>query len=394
MKKMLLASNEEILNISVPAKNKTSGVTFVQNNERRIINNQYHTLVVGEDNIQKEQKVICPLIEQIISTNESFVVNDKSGSLYNKYSAKLKEEGYKVICLNFDNPAKGDGFNILELAYNMYKEKNQDKAIEILENIGYYLFYEKNNQNSDPFWVNSAISLFLGCVLYLFDSGKDITLNKIGQLVDTINIDDMDKNTTAYGYLTGILKAPPETKASIISVFKQKFNLYSMRENLSKMISNSTFDIKEIGNKTAIFIIEGTSDISKSLISLIINQIYYACSINNNDKRINLLIDDFDNICPIKNIESIISLFDDLNINATAFIKNFNSLDKEYGEGSYRTLKLYFKNLIYLYSDDITTLEYISRLCGSDEYMSNLRNIKDNEALFIIVRVLPFIVNI
>ena len=144
----------------------------------------------------------------------------------------------------------------------------------------------------------------------------------------------------------------------------------------------------------AIFIIEGTSSVSKNLVSLIINEIYYICNIYENNKKINLLVNNFDDMCPIKNVESIISLFTDLNVNVTAFIKNFNCLNKTYGRESAEILKLYFKNLIYLYSEDIPTLEYISRMCGSLEYISNLRNIKENEALFIIVRILPFIVNI
>lgn len=394
MEKINLASNEEITRISSLATEKKSGIPFIQNGERRILNNLYHTLVVGEDDVQKDNKIITPMIEQIISAEESFVINAKSNNLYKKFESELKSQGYETICLNFDDPNNSDGFNILGLAFDLYKKGNKDKAIEILENVGHYIFYEKMGPHTDPFWSNSATSLFIGCTLKSFDKDEEITLDKIGKIVDTIEMSDVDKEDLAYNYLSGILMAPPETKGSIISVFKQKYNLYASREGLNRILSNSTFDIKNINNKMAIFIIEGTSSVSKNLVSLIINEIYYICNIYENNKKINLLVNNFDDMCPIKNVESIISLFTDLNVNVTAFIKNFNCLNKTYGRESAEILKLYFKNLIYLYSEDIPTLEYISRMCGSLEYISNLRNIKENEALFIIVRILPFIVNI
>jgi len=394
MEKINLASNEDIMNISTLATDKKSGIPFIQNGERRILNNLYHSLIVGEDEIQKENKIISPMIEQIISAEESFVINVKSNNLYKKFESELKNQGYETICLNFDDPTNSDGFNILELAFESYKKGNKDKAIEILENMGHYMFYDESAQNVDPFWTNCATSLFIGSALNLFEKENDITLDKIGKIVDTIKLDDIDKDAHAYNYLSSILMAPTETKGSIISVFKQKYNLYASRESLNKMLSNSTFDIKNTNNKKAIFVIEGTSSVAKNLVSLIINQIYYICNVYGNDKKINLLVNNFDEICPIKNVESIISLFTDLNVNVTAFIKNFSSLNKVYGKESAETLKLYFKNLIYLYSEDIATLEYISKLSGSIEYISNLRNIKENEALFIIVRMLPFIANI
>ena len=90
MEKINLASNEEITRISSLATEKKSGIPFIQNGERRILNNLYHTLVVGEDDVQKDNKIITPMIEQIISAEESFVINAKSNNLYKKFESELK----------------------------------------------------------------------------------------------------------------------------------------------------------------------------------------------------------------------------------------------------------------------------------------------------------------
>ena len=113
MEKINLASNEDIMNISTLATDKKSGIPFIQNGERRILNNLYHSLIVGEDEIQKENKIISPMIEQIIFAEESFVINVKSNNLYKKFESQLRSQGYETICLNFDDSTNSDGFNIL-----------------------------------------------------------------------------------------------------------------------------------------------------------------------------------------------------------------------------------------------------------------------------------------
>ena len=395
MEKIKFANLQDVNNIVISAQENKSGIPFIINGERKVLNNNYNNVVISEDNIQKSEKIINPLIEQIINSNESFVINSKRRNLFDKYNDLLKEKEYNVICLDFDNPANGDNINIFELAYNMYKNNNKDKAVEIIEDVGYYIFMDEEANNSDPFWINSAINLFVGLTLYLFEHDEKIEFSKISELVDTLTIDDIEKNTTIYSYLSQILLAPTETKGGIISVFKQKFNLISTRENLSKMLSNSTFDLKDITNKKlAIFIVEGSSNFSKKMVSLIVNQIYFICNIYSNNNKINIILDDFDELCPIKNVESIIRLFEEYNINLTIFIKGFTKVERLYGSYGIPLIMTFFKNLLYLFSTDIKTLEHISTLCGSKEYIGSLISMKDDEAIYLTIRSLPILVNI
>ena len=393
MEKNKFASFEDIENITQDANN--SGIRFIINNKERVLDNDYHTLIIGEDNKQKENKIINPYLESVINNNESFIINTKNNDLYNKYNSLLKEKEYTIICLDVNNSTECDEINIFELSHTLYINNNIDKAIEVLENVGYYLFYDKSTDNSDPFWVNSAINLFIGTTLYLFEKESLINLDDIIKAVDELTIENLNKESFSYNYLSSIFLAPRETRLSIISVFKQRLSYYFGKNNLCNMLSKSTFSIKDIINKkTALFIIEGVTEKSNNLISLIVNQVYYVCNVYNNSNKTRLIIDRFDELCPFKNIENIINTLNDININLTAFIKNFTSLSHTYTKEDAGVLKLYFKNLIYLYSDDVETLEAIAKLCGSEESLNNLRSLKENEALFIIARTLPFIANI
>lgn len=46
-----------------------------------------------------------------------------------------------------------------------------------------------------------------------------------------------DSSNPAYINAAGTIDAPNDTKGSIISVFRQKINIFAMAENLSEMLS-------------------------------------------------------------------------------------------------------------------------------------------------------------
>ena len=96
------------------------------------------------------------------------------------------------------------------------------------------IFFFQENSTSDPFWENSSANLFTGLVLYLFEYAKEeeINLNSVLELANSFTeksdskefLNKIDKKSSIYKYLMGTLLAPPETKASILSVFYQKIN--------------------------------------------------------------------------------------------------------------------------------------------------------------------------
>ena len=66
-----------------------------------------------------------------------------------------------------------------------------------------------------------------------------------------------ESTNPAYLNAAGTIDAPNDTKGSIISVFRQKINIFAMAENLSEMLSKSDFDMRDIGRKkTAVFLLK------------------------------------------------------------------------------------------------------------------------------------------
>ena len=370
-----------------------------------------HNLLIGSTGSGKTQAVILPLLKLSMMAKESIVVNDPNGEIYKRTAKKFNEEGYKVIAIDFNDARYGNSWNLLDFAYKVYKEGNKDRAIDLIEDIGYYLMDETPKKDVDPFWVNSTINYFTGLVLHLFENAKEneINLNSVMSLANSLTkpenykglLEKLDKNSVIYMKLVGTLLAPPDTKGSILSVFNQKIERYLSKENLANMLSKSDFDITKIGNeKTAIFIISGVSQQYRNLVPLFANQVIDSIDLfGNKKKRLNLLLDEFDSMMPIKNFAMKLAYCRSINIRVTTTIQSFVHLANMYSNEDVEILKMCFGNIVYLLSLDIYTLEEISTACGihlvdnKEEPLvsiSELKSFAQFEAIILMPRMMPF----
>ena len=387
---------------------KQSGIVLGhEKNKINVLKDFSNTLVIGLTGSGKTQAVTLPLIRLSIKAGETFVVNDSNGELYQMFAKKLKSEGYVVSLIDVDKPKYGGNFNPLTLPYYLYKNGEKDKSIELIEEIGRYIVYDRKYKDADPFWENSALNYFTGLTLYLFENAKEseINLNSVAALANSINVKDgskdflekLDKNSTIYKYLLGILAAPPETKGSIIAVFNQKINVFISKEYLSEMLSKTSFDITNIGNtKQAIFIKGGITGISDYIIPMIISEIFTSIDIyGKKEKKINIILDDFDNINPIYNFSRLINASRSMKVSFTVMVSGETSILKKYGEEQLSIMKLCFREIIYLLSEDVRTLNDICSMCGKAKEKEDLISIEELkrldyfEAIVIMVRMMP-----
>ena len=407
------ATVEELKSILTPinydSEIKNSGIPMMyDDNHIYIKDKEAHTMVIGTTGSGKTQTTILPQLRLAIKAQESFVVHDVKGEIYDILSGELKKQNYNTIVINLDNPTVGNSFNPLILAYELYKNGQKDKSIELLENIGYYFCCnETYKTNIDPYWNNSATSLFIGLSLYLFDNAKkeEINICSLLNLVSEFDkvseqVKKLNKTSPIYINLSNIILAPNETKGSIISVFIQNLRIFASRETLLKMLSSSNFEIMNIQkDKTALFIISNNKLTSRRLIPLIIEECYYAATITNyKNRRLNILIDEFENLVPIKDFNSMLTLARSYNIKYSILIRSFLELRNTYGKEGTEILKMVFGNIIYLLTNDIETLEEISKLCGNIQTekgieplitVEDLKLLNKFEAVILIPRIYP-----
>ncbi len=410
------ATRDEMHQRTIPVNLKTgvekSGLPVMyDDNYLYIDTNEAHNLLIGCTGSGKTQVVILPILRLAMKAKESTVINDPKGEIYKKTANQFKKEGYNVIAIDFNDSRYGNSWNPLELAYRQYKEGNKDKALDLIENLGYYLLSDSNNNNSDPFWINSTINYFTGLVLYLFENAKkdEINLSSVMALANSLQkpenykelLDKLDKNSVIYIKLIGTLLAPTETKGSILSVFNQKIERYLSKENLANMLSNNDFDLSMLTKEpTVIFIVSGISQQYRNLIPLFANQVIDAVDIYGDHKsRLNLLLDEFDSMIPIKDFALKLGFCRSINIRITVTIQSYVHLANMYSKEDVEILKMCFGNTIYLLSEDIYTLEEMSNRCGTQLVdgkeeplisVSELKTFGYFEAVILMPRMMPF----
>ena len=399
---------ERTVKFNKDSKIEKSGLPLMYNgNNLYLDTKETHNLLIGSTGSGKTQAIILPMLKLSILAGESIIINDPKGEIYEKTANRLKEENYEVIAIDFDDARYGNNWNPLSIAHTLYYDNNKDKALELIEDIGYYLFTE-NNEEKDPFWTNSTINYFTGLALYLLeknDKADKITIEEVGKLANDLNqngkseefLNSIDKTSVVFMKLAGTLKAPPETRGSIIAVFNQQIEKYLSKENLKDMLCHNDFDFSTMFNKKiAVFIISGINHHSKSLIPLFINQIINIEAIyGTHEKRINVLLDEFDSLLPIKDFALKLNYCRSLNIRITVTIQSYIHLSNMYSKQDVEILKMCFGNIMYLLSEDIYTLEEISKACGTANKkpiisVPELKTIKPFEAIVLMSRSMPF----
>ncbi len=348
---------------------------------------QYHNLIIGSTGSGKTQCVIFPMVQSLAKHDESMVITDPKGEIYEQTSEMLRRRGYNIVLLNFRNPQHGNAWNPLTLPYRLYNSGNQDKAIELLDDLALNILYDESNKNADPFWEKTSAGYFAGLALGLFEDAKEeeININSIS-LMTTVGEDKFRGSSTyikeyfnskdpagaAYINASSTILSPSDTKGSILAVFKEKIKLFATRANLSEMLSHSDFEIQDIGlKKTAVFIvIQDEKKTYHSLATILVKQIYETLidvAQANGGKlpiRTNFLLDEFANMPPLKDVTTMITAARSRQMRFTLIIQNFAQLNEVYGEQNAETIKGNCGNLVYLISTELKALEEISKMCG------------------------------
>jgi len=366
------------------------GFPIISNHDKFWVDDgESHNIVIGSTGTGKTQCVILPLVKILARKGESMIVTDPKGEIYRESAGLLKEKGYQILVLNFRDPQRGNTWNPLNLPYKLYKSGNKDKAMELLDDLAANILYEDaGGAAKDPFWEKTSADYFVGLALGLFEDAKEeeININSISLMTTAGEerfggrstyikeyFNDKDPAGAAYTSASGTITAPEETKGSILSTFKQKIRLFASRENLSEMLSQNDFDIDSIGKqKTAVFmIIQDEKKTYHALATIFIKQVYESLIdvAQHSPKgelpiRTNFILDEFQNMPPLKDITTMVAAARSRKIRLTMIIQNFAGLEATYSKEVAQTIRSNCNNLLYLLTTELAALKEISELCG------------------------------
>ncbi len=354
-----------------------------------------HSLVISPTGSRKSRLIMMPLVRILGSAGESMIISDPKAEIYNRTAAYLQQREYNIFVLNLRSPMHGQRWNPLAIPFDFYSRGEIDKSYEFVNDIAENLI-QAEKSNSEPFWDNSAGSLFFGLVLLLFKYCKDFHLtsdyvhigNVIGMRNALLSGAGGEKNPQLWNYaktdpiiassLIGTVETAHDTKAGILSTFDQKVRMFSIQPNLLDMLGNSDIEMQIIGRKpTAVFLIVPDEKTGyHGLVSLFIKQsyeymIFDALNQTQQDglhvgalyNRVNYVLDEFSSLPTIHDFPAMITAARSRNIRFTLAIQSKHQLIQRYKEET-DTIQTNCNNWIFLTGRELQLLEEISSLCG------------------------------
>lgn len=347
-----------------------------------------HTLVIGPTGSKKSRLVAMPLVKILGRAGESMIICDPKAEIYDRLGKELADENYHIDVFNLRNPDQSACWNPLSIPYHFYCEGNVNKAYEFVNDIAVNLVTDVENKK-DPFWYNSASSLFFGMTILLFKYCKEYNLPK--HMVHMGNIiylrwhlfekkrmvgrnflweygkrDEIIRNA-----LVGTVETANDIKAGILSIFDERMQIFSMQSNIMDLMSENNILFERLQNeKTALFLLLPDEKTTyHRLVSLIVKQSYeYIIYCRQRDRdnkkiRINYVLDEFSSLPTIRDFPAMISAARSRNIRFNLFVQSKNQLVLRYVEES-ETILSNCTNWIFLFSREVKFLQELSELCG------------------------------
>ena len=425
MENEYLSSEEEILGeLSKVSDLKGGGpILYVdEDNEAYCQNKATNAIFLGVTGCGKTRRGTIPLVISLIQNSESFIAVDPKGDLfeYTQHFAQLQD--YDITILNFRDVLKSNTIDIFQYAYELYNSGDINKkqlAIEIIDDFANSVYLTGNGFVKDPFWDNSAKSLFSGVVIFLLEHAKrsEVNIASIVNLISILKQRSFPPRTNieeicslhpekTYSFLMNNLKgAPSETAGSILSSTFEPLSKFVKSEGIRSLISTPGLDIMKLDGKkpVAIYIIlPDENDNYSSLAAILLGQLVsHYIRIAHTDfggrlpRRMNIIIEELSSMG-----SSFPKLHHQMVAGRSRFLRTFfciqslSQLDDLYGSSKATSIIANADTIIAYRTNHMETLETLSKRCGDidDEYHQipkrrvspdELGSLKTGEALII-----------
>ena len=355
-------------------------------------NGEDHYLVMGATGSGKTVIVAKPMIKLLAKHNESMILTDPKGELYEETAELLKAEGYNIITLNFRDPQHGNAWNPMSLPYQLYKEGNTDKAIELLDDLALNILYEEKN-SGDPFWEKSERLLLTALIAYLHYEApvEEQNFATLLEMLNTMQVleDDEEYQNPVDLLFEELAKKKPNSFAG------RQYKLYKLaagKTAKSILISCGArlapFDIQELRDltmydelqldtlgdkKTALFLIMSDTDSTFNfLISMVYTQLFNLLCDKADDVyggklpiHVRCLIDECANIGQIPNLEKLVATIRSREISACLVLQARSQLKAIYKDNA-DTIIGNMDSQIFLGGSEPTTLKDLSEMLGKE----------------------------
>ena len=374
-------------------KNKmiiADGYSFDLDDYKTGLNN--NVLVVGTSGSGKSRSIVSP---NIIQATGSYIISDPKGKLYKDYSGYLRQNGYRVVCLDFVDLLKSDHYNPFD-----YIDSEDDvvKFAHVITEIT-----GSKTRNMDDFWNASQELLLQAIIGIIWENEKNGFIDNIYIELEELRGLGLKKNMTfAMELIRGIGVEKLGTTDGIFDVYESKYpdsfavkkfkefksatgkTMHSIMitvfsslskfesKGIEKMMRCDDINILSAADeKTAIFVrVSDTDRTYDGIANLFYSQALQTLC-NYADKcpdgrlflNVRFILDDFATNCVIDNFPQIIAMIRSRGISATVMIQDETQLQTCYGAFG-KSIANNCDTYVYLGGNDPDQARLVSLRCG------------------------------
>jgi type IV secretory pathway TraG/TraD family ATPase VirD4 len=377
-----------------------------------------HFALISRTGGGKTTSFVIPNILKLANEKNSMIITDISGELFEQTSGYLSSCGYKVYVLNPENLSESIGYNPLYYATDSTKI---DELVQIL------VKSSKDNRNAtmdnSEFWDNGAKSLISILIKILISTGnhKYINLANVRYLInnyggdgeDLFHLVDNFADDKTYYEFRGFIKGNPSTVLSMVSTANVALSPLGINDNLEKLTSKHTINFDSFRKEKSVIYIKTPANKQKqySFLQNIFYHQFFNYMMESLPKRGDLpifcLLDEFGNL-NLPEFETTITTIRKYNVSISIILQDIAQLQNKYGSENANTI-LYggIASKLFYSGADLPTTEMLSKILGlKDEVKTNIdgrfylkeqaimssseiRTMKDDEALFVMTNKLP-----
>ena len=385
---------------------------------------EHHVLIVGDTGCGKTRRLIVPTIRLLSRTGQSMVISDPKGELYQKTANGLKERGYDVKVLNFRNPRRGERWNPFTVIEELFKSgvpEYRDKALLMLQDI---LDIMKKNIHSerDVFWENVSEQYLNAIIQTVMEYGASNSLNFTALslaeneitawVIERCRLSSSGDFSEVKGHfkeLNEFISSLPQHSPirmnfnSLLSVADDvrvmesisvtthtMANTFTKQSTLQYLLSDSDFDIKDLGKKAMVIyiVLPDDSEAMYPLATMFVNQVY-SQMINlayENGGRlpnpVNFVLDEFANFTKLPNFRSMLTASRSRGVRFFLVVQDVDQLEAQYGKTDAAIIRSNCHDWVFMGCRNLDFLEMLVELSGIhyDRYTgagSRLLNISD-----------------
>lgn len=333
-------------------------------------------MVVGGPGSYKTQGFVITNV--LNETQNSVVVTDPKGEVYEHTADFKRQQGYDVHVINFDNMKASDRYNPLDYIHTDTEATNV--ATKIVDSA--------NKEGKKDVWYYSQRSLLASLLIYIKMEEHPENQN-MGGVIDFLqNHKEADKDdeesqldeafmsldTTHPArklYELGYAKSRGDMKGSIIVSLLTTISSY-INQTVSNFTSFSDFHLQDVGNKKiALYVIIPVMDTSwEGLTNIFFSQLFdqlYKLASRHHAKLpnpVNFILDEFVNLGKFTNYEEFLATCRGYGIGVTTILQTLTQLQDKYNKEKAESILGNCSVQICMNAANHTTAKYFSDLLG------------------------------